>query len=236
MLNKLSKELISAKELLSKIKLCDKCNNGYIQKTLETKMGNFDLNLICDCQKINNIDAATIREKIEELNYKISEIKKSIPQDYWYNVFFEKQNKILHDFMNNDKVFLWIWSNVNGNGKTSALQSIRINQIMKGKIYLMRIVKEVKFSYLTDIEGFLSIDDVYKLKDDSRLKYLLPIYYALIDHKNENKEKMIFTSNSSLEDFIAAISSYDKDIAKAIHNRMYNTTDILAIDNKSYRQ
>ena len=236
MLNHLKAKIKSLTELLHGIPHgCEKCNKGYMVKQFDILKSKMSFNIVCDCQSINGITKHELLENINDYELMLIRIKKEIPKDFWYNVYFNNQDEKLKNFYNNDNIFLWIHSRTNGNGKTSAMYSFIMKQIEDCKIYTNRIINECNFNYQVDIKDIF-VDDVFKVKIPDRLKNLIPLYYNLINYKRENREKIIFTSNYSLSEFLKEISVYDKDIASAIHDRMFNITDSIEMTGESYRK
>jgi DNA replication protein DnaC len=241
MLNYLLKKIKLINVLIKELdnKFCGKCNKGFIEIKRNVFNIDFSVRKICSCQEIvfdnEKINRLELLEKKSFLIDKFNKIKLYIPSAFQEKVFFENQDQRVKSFINNSKIFLWIYGK-NGVGKTSILNAIKINQIMNNKIHFLEIINECNFSYLTDIKNFLAIDDVYKLKDNQRLRYLLPLYYNLINTKWENQEKLIFTSNFSLYDFINEIAAFDDDTARAIQDRMHNLTEVIHLQGESFRK
>lgn len=213
---------------------CNKCKDGFISEEKILFGQKMSFNVYCDCQKYESIYRNEWLERKQKLMNFYQRIKSNIPIDFQSKVFFELQDIRIKDFVRNDKIFLWIYGN-NGNGKTSAIYAIKMEQIMRNEIYLISVVNEYNFSFNTPISGFLAIDDVYKLKSQERLRYLLPLYYNLFNYKRDNREKCIFSSNISISEFLENISKIDTDIANAIHDRMHGITEEIHFIGKSYR-
>jgi hypothetical protein len=239
MINKILSEIQIISEKLKGIKFCGKCNNGILLES--KKIFNVDMNfkIFCDCQYVVYYNQTFSKAELEifqdKLQDKIRWIKRYIPGDYWYNVYFENQDKKVKAFKNNDKIFLWVWSKENGSGKTSILYSWIMNQIMNDELYFYEVINECNFGFKTMVGKKIFLDDVMKIKIPERIKYLINYYYNLINFKRENRQKIIFTSNFNITDFISEISKYDKDIASAIYDRMHNVTDVLHLQNNNFR-
>ena len=239
MINRIKNELKKINHLLfliqEKVSSCSLCKNGVIE--IRKRIFNIDItfNTQCKCQFISGVSKIDLEEKRSYYKNCLNKIKIYVPKDYQENVFFENQIDEVKDFIKNKKVFLWIYG-PNGTGKTSAINAVKIKQIIDNSINILNSVNELNFSYMTNIKDFIAIDDVYKLKSQERLRYLLPCYYGLINYKRENREKVIFTSNYSLEDFLRNIARIDSDIASAIQDRMQGLTVEVLLDGQSLRK
>ena len=202
---------------------CNKCKDGVIH--FKVVFGNIPINKPCECQIINNENYLDLKAKKERYENLFIRIKTETPEIYW-NADINNINLDAREFLNSKDLFLFLVGGT-GSGKTYTVNALKNFQLYNGLIYPIKIIKEKKLNYDTNLKGMICIDDIGQSLNYKRNQSLCEIYYDLIDSKLESNQKAIFTSNLDLKAWFSLLTKENPMAAERIQSRMSNKTKVI---------